>query len=280
LSGPLSRRGRNNTTAMQVVFLMSDTPNYLRGTWSILKALRSRRPNATGTGSVDHTAFAGILVQMKETGLAGLAGLRPNLATYVAQLEAVDPDSLSRSESLAYWLNLYNAGALALASEAHRAGLTSVLRAPGIFHRDRFTVMGEPLSLDDIEHGKIRRFRDPRIHGSLVCGSLSCPTLRPEPFVGEHLDNQLEGQMRRFLAGGAVTLDTNQRVVSMSKVFQLYGPDFIRPTAMPAFRPARKTTIFGAIAPWLDDENRTRLATADFAVVYQDYDWSLACVVA
>ena len=275
-----SRGGRNNTTAMYVVFLMSDTPNYVRGTWSILKALRSRRPNATGTGSVDHQVLAKILIQMKATGLAGLAGLRPALATYVAQLETVNPDSLSRSESLAYWLNLYNAGALALASEAHQAGLTSVLRTPGIFHRDRFTVMGEPLSLDDIEHGKIRRFRDPRIHGSLVCGSLSCPTLRPEPFVGEYLDNQLEGQMRRFLAGGAVTLDAQQRVVSISKVFQLYGPDFIRPTAMPSFRPARKATILGAIAPWLDDEDRTLLATADFAVVYQDYDWSLACVVA
>lgn len=259
---------------------MSDTPNYLRGAWSILKALRSRHPNATGNGSVDHTAFADILLGMKTTGLAGLAGHTPSLATYVTQLEAVDPDSLSRSESLAYWLNLYNAGALALASEAHHAGLTSVLRTPGIFHRDRFTVMGEPLSLDDVEHGKIRRFRDPRIHGSLVCGSLSCPTLRPEPFTGGHLDNQLEDQMRRFLAGGAVTLEPEQRLVSMSKVFQLYGPDFIRPTAMPVLRPARKTTILGAITPWLDDEDQARLATAEFAVAYQDYDWSLACVVA
>ena len=42
--------------------------------------------------------------------------------------------------------------------------------------------------LDDIEHGKVRRFGDPRIHSALVCGSVSCPTLRFEPYEGDRLD--------------------------------------------------------------------------------------------
>ena len=57
---------------------------------------------------------------------------------------------------------------------------------PGAFDAPWAMVGGESLSLNDIEHGKIRRFRDPRIHAALVCGSVSCPTLRYEPF-GEDL---------------------------------------------------------------------------------------------
>jgi len=278
-SGPFLCVARNNAPRTRVVSLMSDTPNYIRGAWSILKALRSGHPNPTGDGSVDHAEFEKVLVRMKNGGLGMLPDLHPNLLDYVTRLEGIDPDSLTRSDSLAYWLNLYNAGALLLASEAQEAGLTSVLRTPGIFHRDRFVVRGESLSLDDVEHGKIRRFGEPRIHGALVCGSLSCPTLRPEPFTGASLEYQLDDQMRRFLAGGAVAIDTNRRSVTLSKVFQLYGPDFVRPTAMPAFRPVRKATILTALSPWLDDKSRSHLAGGGLSLSYQDYDWSLACTI-
>jgi Protein of unknown function, DUF547 len=258
---------------------MSDTPNYLRGTWSILMALRSQRPNPTGSGSIDHTVFEEILLRMKARGLAELADLRPSLLSYVSQLEKIDPDDLSASESLAYWLNLYNAGALLLASEAQAAGLTSVLRTPGIFHRDRFAVVAETLSLDDVEHGKIRRFGDPRIHGALVCGSLSCPTLRAEPFTGNRLSTQLDDQMRLFLSSGAVAIDKDRKHISMSKVFQLYGPDFIRPNAMPSFRPARKKAILAALTPWLAEDHVSPVTSGKHTLSYQTYDWSLACTV-
>ena len=90
-------------------------------------------------------------------------------------------------ERLAFWLNLYNAGALALAADTLSAGENTVLRIPGAFDAPWAMVGGESLSLNDIEHGKIRRFGDPRIHAALVCGSASCPTLRYEPF-GDNLE--------------------------------------------------------------------------------------------
>jgi hypothetical protein len=40
-----------------------------------------------------------------------------------------------------------------------------------------------PYSLDAIEHGILRKaFQEPRVHFAIVCGSRSCPDLRPEPF--------------------------------------------------------------------------------------------------
>lgn len=52
------------------------------------------------------------------TRFAALAALRPALGAYRSTLETVEPDRLTAEEALAFWLNLYNAGALDLAAEA------------------------------------------------------------------------------------------------------------------------------------------------------------------
>lgn len=193
--------------------------------------------------------------------------------SYLAQLSDVEPNELSRDEALAFWLNLYNAGAIRLAIEAHRQGEESVLRIPGAFSRPLVTVDGEDLSLDAIEHAKLRRFRDPRIHGALVCGSLSCPTLRSEPYTGEALDHQLDDQMREFLAGGGAVPDGPDGVL-LSRIFLWFGADFVRPDRMPTFIPATKGQILDAVRPWLPD------SVADTRRVdFQPYDWSLACSI-
>ena len=45
----------------------------------------------------------------------------------------------------------------------------------------RWTLAGETVSLDQIEHQRIRAaFREPRIHFALVCAARSCPPLRAE----------------------------------------------------------------------------------------------------
>jgi hypothetical protein len=47
---------------------------------------------------------------------------------------------------------------------------------------------GAAYSLDDIEHGILRKaFKEPRVHFAIVCASLSCPDLRPEPFEAARL---------------------------------------------------------------------------------------------
>jgi hypothetical protein len=63
-----------------------------------------------------------------------------------------------------------------LAGDAFRQAEDSVLRVPGAFTRPLATIGGRPLTLTEIEHGKIRRFGDPRIHGALVCGRTTRPT--------------------------------------------------------------------------------------------------------
>ena len=195
--------------------------------------------------------------------MPALADVRGDLDAYIGRLAETDPDQLSRDEALAYWLNLYNAGALSLAAEAFVAGEESVLRVPGAFSRPFVDVSGRKLSLDAVEHAKIRRFGDPRIHSA-------------EPYQGDRIEEQLDDQMRVFLrSGGAVVSD---RGLLLSRVFLWYGADFVRPARMPTWIPAPPRKVVASLRPWMEPEVRAsfdRLERVDF----QPYDWGLRCSV-
>lgn len=249
-------------------------PNPLSVAWNIVRVTRStRKPRPDGVGSVDHSQLQTVLDGLSIGGLPGLAASDRDLSDYMGKLATVDPDTLTVDEALAYWINLYNAGGLRLAARAFENGDQSVLRLPGGFNRPIVEVAGEELSLDAIEHGKIRRFGDPRIHGALVCGSISCPTLRGTPYMGQDLSTQLDEQMAHFLAAGGAIPDGDDGLL-LSRVFLWFGSDFARPHRMPTFIPGSRKRVHAAVAPFLDDDlaGRSRLA-------YQPYDWGLRCSV-
>ncbi|MEN8041162.1 MAG: DUF547 domain-containing protein [Actinomycetota bacterium] len=259
---------------------MSKGPNPLRAGWNMVYALRLRTPGPGGSRGIDHTELASVLTRMREHGTRTLKDAVPDLAAYRDHVERTDPDTLSPDGALAYWINLYNAGALHRAGQAFSNDLDSVLRVPGAFSAPWATVARETLSLDDIEHGKIRRFGDPRIHGALVCGSVSCPTLRSEPFEAERLDAQLDDQMRSFLAGGGARLDRANHTLHVTRVLKWYGADFVRPSSMPTLIPARSADIAVAVSSWLSPEDALYVEERRPRVVFAPYDWALGCSIA
>jgi hypothetical protein len=216
----------------------------------------------------DHDGFRPILDAVRDGGVSAIGG--PQLDSYLATLGTIDPDELNRNHALAYWLNLYNAHALTVAARAHRAGASSVLRVKGAFEDTTITVAGESLSLDGIEHGKLRRFGDPRVHAALVCGALSCPTLRFEPFDGDKVDDQLDDQIRSFLAQGGAQMDGD--TLRLSRIFLWFSGDFVR--KMPAWRPVAKTRLLRSLREWLPRE-----AQHPERIEFMRYDWGLGCAV-
>lgn len=246
---------------------------------SIWRARRVRPPAPAGTGDTSHEDLAPILEGLRSGGVPALQDQRAVLAAYRRRLESVDPDGLSPEAALAYWMNLYNAGALDLAATASTQSQVSVLRVAGGFSSTWATVAGEALSLDAIEHGKIRRFGDPRIHGGLVCGSVSCPTLRYEPFRGGEIDEQLEDQMGTFLAKGGAVRNDVAGTLELSRIFLWYGADFTRPNRMPTLLPARLSAIADALGRWLPAGMEEWRITAGPKVIFQQYDWTLGCAI-
>ncbi len=251
---------------------MSNGPNPLAAAWNMLYARRLKTPRPGGSATVDHSPLAGVLDRLQSEGVQSLPGARPDLEAYRDTLARIDPADLARQESLAFWINLYNAGALHRAGQAFSDNHDSVLRVPGAFSAPWATVSGETMSLDDIEHGKIRRFGDPRIHGALVCGSVSCPTLRGEPFHGESLDEQLDDQMRHFLSDGGARLDKRTNTLHLTRVLKWYGGDFVRPTRMPTLRPARAAHVAIAISHWFDSDDANYVEEHDPTVEFATYD--------
>ena len=254
-------------------------PNILRAAASAVWALRVARPTGSGAEAFDHGPLAPILEQLAMPD--GMDNVNVDaLSAYGQSLSAVDPSLLWPDEELAFWLNAYNAFAVILALDVSKEGLGSVLELKSGFNRTVASIGGERLSLTDIEHGKIRRFKDPRIHGSLVCGSLSCPTLRPEPFEGSRVRAQLDDQMTRFVAGGGAVVDEESATLSLSRVFLWYGSDFVRPRRMPTLVPASSGAVGRAMSRWLNDHQRDWFERVEPAIEFQDYDWGLGCTVA
>ena len=246
---------------------------------SWIHAATRRRPSPGGrTAGPNHDGFAPVLGAVAVDGLVGLRNVVDELTAYRASLRELDPDSFDRNGALAFWLNLYNSEALALALEGVEHGHGSLLEMDGAFSRSVTRIAGEELSLDDIEHGKVRRFKDPRIHAALTCASFSCPSLPAEPFRGDDLDARLDSAMREYLEE-SVVVDLRDRRIALSRVFKWFGGDFVRPGRMPLILPARKRPIVRSLAPWLPPELSQWIEQADPSIEVQPYDWSLACRV-
>lgn len=259
---------------------MTDEPKPLKVVWSVVRSLATvAAPAPSGSGTSDYGLLHDPLSAIADGGTEALGHLEGKLAEFLLEQSRVVPDQLSRDEALAYWINLYNAGALVLAGRAVRKGEDSVLGIPGGFQSNIVSIGGEALSLDDIEHAKLRRFRDPRIHAALVCGSVSCPSLRREPYSGAGLGGELDGQIRYFLSAGACVPDPSVNNVRLSRVFLWFGGDFVRPGRMPTFLPARRSAILASITPWLDSDIGAWIEKKEPDVGFLPYDWSLRCVV-
>ena len=250
-------------------------PNPLLVAWAVYRAQRVPEPRPSGSRTVDHTPLGAHLEILRTEGLTRLLDIQSGIREYRDYLETVEPDA-----ALSYWLNLYNAGALDLAADATRSGEGSVLRVPGAFTRPWAAVGGEVLSLTEIEHGKIRRFGDPRVHGALVCGSASCPSLRFEPYVASSLSEQLDDQLRNFFASGGATIDRSSGRLLLSRILLWYGGDFTRPERMPTWLPASKPKLTAAVLPWLEPDTQTWVKADKPKVAFRPYNWELACAVA
>jgi uncharacterized membrane protein YdjX (TVP38/TMEM64 family) len=174
------------------------------------------------------------------------------------------------AERLAFWTNAYNL--LAIKAVLDQYPTTSIkdggsLLSP-IWKKKVGVVDGAVYSLDDIEHGILRKgFKEPRVHFAIVCASLSCPDLRPEPFEAARLDAQLDEQTAAFLSNPTKGLQAGPegKSASVSSIFKWFSRDFEGSGGPAAFIRARSSP---------DVAGRIRSLT-DAGLSYLGYDWSL-----
>lgn len=211
----------------------------------------------------------------------GMAADRDRLTAYLSSLSSVTRvtfDAWPKHEQLAFLINAYNAFTVELILTKY-PGLRSIkelgwfLQTP--WQKRFIPLLGETVSLDDIEHGMIRRsgrYDEPRIHFALNCASVGCPALRDAAYTGTRLDTQLDDAARSFLSDRSRNRLTGG-VLEVSSIFKWYREDFER--GWGGFHSLRQ--FFAAYAQALDfgPGDLQKLRDGSLPIEFLSYDWRL-----
>jgi hypothetical protein len=131
------------------------------------------------------------------------------------------------------------------------------------------TIGGREYSLDQIEHGiLLGEMRELRTHWAIVCASVSCPSLRREPFRAESLDAQLAEQARLFFGEPrkGARIDRESGTLHVTKIYKFDQKNFEK--------------LGGGIAEVVasyrsDPDEQAWLREGGWKLAIFDYDWSL-----
>ncbi len=184
-------------------------------------------------------------------------------ATYLKTLAEAKVEGMSDAEAKAFWINAYNAVIIQGVFDGYTAeGLISRKR---LFSWYSIVIAGKKRTPDEIEHEILRpQFRDPRIHFTIVCASTSCPKLRPEAYVPERLEQQLDEATRAFINDPARNRFAAGKV-AVSPIFQWFAQDFIDPAG----------SVQKFLLRYIAEEKKAILESVTGSLQYLDYSWTL-----
>lgn len=181
---------------------------------------------------------------------------------------SLDNDETKKS----FWINIYNAYFLILKVD-RKVEQKSIYTQKGVI------MANSSFSLDDIEHGILRRYRskyslgylpklfvraiikklavdhlDYRIHFALNCGAKSCPPIAF--YKSDSIDSQLQLATQSFVEGETV-IDQNNKVIKTTSLFNWYKADFGGGSQV--------KKIIGEIF---------NMNLSDYSLQYSKYDWN------
>ncbi len=234
--------------------------------------------------------------RVDDVGMVDYRALKANRAkldAFTAAIGNLSPDafdSWSENEKVAFWINAYNALTLKAIIDNYpiksafvsslRFPKNSIRQIPGVWDELKFRVMGREMTLEEIEHARLRRnFNEPRIHVALVCAAMGCPSIRNEPYVAGRLDAQLDDQAERFLKDSdKFRIEREAGRVYVSPIFKWFGDDFAATYGTGgkfAGHKGSERAVLGFVSGYLSPSDAQYLSEREFGIEYLDYDWSL-----
>jgi len=201
----------------------------------------------------------------------GKLKLDPAFHLLESKLKSFSPTKLgTQQDKLAFWINVYNIFAVKIVTDNYP--LKSIKNVGGLFKSvwkiKVGTVGGKKYTLDEIEHGILRKIEEPRIHTAIVCASISCPNLSMKAYKSENLNEQLDIQMSDFLANPnkGMRIDNNQepKRILLSRIFDWFADDFKSSGGVREF-----------IKPYVPVRYRPALENIQNPISYMDYNWSI-----
>ncbi|MCW3091542.1 MAG: hypothetical protein JWP81_2611 [Ferruginibacter sp.] len=191
----------------------------------------------TNTPVVTHEKWSALLQKnVNSKGIVNYKGMladKGKLDEYLAILSKQKPSkNWSRNDELAFWINAYNAFTVKLITDNYPVKSikdlnpsVSVIFVNTVWDKKFFSIGGDKMSLNNIEHGILRKMNEPRVHFTIVCASISCPKLLNTAYNAAVLDDQLNKAARDFLADNAKN-QVNATHPKLSKIFDWFSGDF------------------------------------------------------
>lgn len=255
----------------------------------------SENDNAGSKSLFDYSHYKAVLDNyVNEAGMVDYAGLKENpddLNAYldgIASLEKQAFDGWPQDEKLAFWINAYNGITLKVIVDHYpiEASFLGSLRFPknsirqidGAWDEITHQVMGQAMTLDQIEHQTIRvNFDEPRIHFAVNCASMGCPKLKNEVYVGGRLEQQLDEQVNWFVSTPH-QFKIEGSTVYLSKILYWYGEDFVSSGSSSgrfSHLSDAERGIMNFLYPYLSEQQQKQIEGKKVNIAYLDYDWSL-----
>lgn len=162
----------------------------------------------------------------------------------------------TRADSLAYYINLYNAATVKLILEHYP--VSSIQDIPNPWTSKVIRIGQDYISLGNVEHQILRKMDEPRIHFAINCASVSCPKLWNKAFTAEDMESQLEQLTTDFINDQALN-ELGESNWELSQIFNWYKSDF---------------KSEGGVGNYVARYAKIP-APEDLKISYKKYDWSL-----
>lgn len=170
---------------------------------------------------------------------------RGDLTAALRAIAEQDPAALRTDrQRTAFLLNAYNARVLERVLAHPRARRLERDGLFAAFFETPFPVAGTRATLNELEHGVLRRQSrvdgaavpsalralrpsrvDPRLHVGLNCAAVSCPKLQPRAFTASTLDVSLDRAMGEWL-GSSRFAERRGRTLVLSSLIDWFGTDW------------------------------------------------------
>tara|TARA_B100000749_G_scaffold280898_1_gene280809 strand:- start:2249 stop:3226 length:978 start_codon:yes stop_codon:yes gene_type:complete len=222
---------------------------------------------------------------------------KESLCKIIQSIGASNPETMNRSEQMAFYINAYNVFTVSLIIEKYIE--TEVQQSNGSFEKsirnipndeglpldaavwDTFSweINGQFLTLNQIEKDILVPMGDARIHFAVNCASKGCPPLRSEAFTAGELDSQLDEMSAFFVNNEFYSLydyieEEQFGEMEISQIFEWYSEDFEN------HQGGQFNSVRSFIVHYLDQEaiefdKREILDPNKWEIFFYNYDWTL-----
>jgi len=223
--------------------------------WPVVMQNYLTAPDATGLVRIDYARLQN-------------SPDRAALEAYITSLTAQNPDAMSPDAAVSYWANLYNAVTVDVILDNYPVksirDIKSGVFKPGPWDLKLITVNGKSLSLNDIEHGIMRKqFPSPHVHYMVNCASVGCPNLVGGEWRAETLDADRDRAARAFINSPRGAKVTRNGIVA-SSIYKWFKEDF----------GGNKTSVVKHFRQYANADLATAIDNG-LTIKSYDYDWSL-----